>query len=567
MVRKCEMRVRLPCPVLAVVMFAGAVSAATLVQVGVENPIKDLSSQPCGFGLGFNGDLAHEVHTQAKYFFVEHSEKTAACFREAGVRLVRAGYAVPFWQGDRANRMRFYDIWKDFDFGRAALDMSKPWPWAEPKAIYDFFRTNGQTFLPILSTRVYDAEKDAMSGSFECVKKATLDYLAWLRANGYADMILGFELDNEPYFEISDPRVYADTWKRLLPEIAQAWPGVKIGLPVAIYVKGDPDLAEVRRRLTGNDLLSSPNREDRLNQWTGNAIVALGDSARFVTHLCIHVYGAGEVWNCNSAGIQRTNRLRAAFPLLKDTRTWITEWRDQSDNDSLSQRRFRTLLWKADYILMALSRPEVDAIFQHFLYGQSGAIYWSTGKDWYFQPERQGSRKMLADTTGDGKPRMVRGACGALYKMLFDALADRTALVGFGAARGLESGAIYYDSIVRHDRALAVDPSRDLPFEGDLMWIVATDAARQEGTFVAVNTHAHPEDVTLVVSNRCVGTAVCRTLTCRPEALDRFEIPGETPPWRVDSWSEGQRLAGARTFTVPPFAVFTARFPLDPEKD
>lgn len=536
--------------------------SATVVEVDPAKPIKDLSSQPCGFGLGFNGDLAHEHHTRAQWFFERNPEQTAMCFRDSAVRLVRAGTAVVLWQGDRANRIRFYERWKHVDFGRSVLDMSKPWHWIDPRIVYDFYRNNGIKVLPCLSSRVYDPDSDAMSGDVGLVKKTTLAYLDWLKANGYADNVIGFELDNEPYLDIPDPQSYVAVWRELIPEIKRMWPDAKLGLPVAIYLKGDPDLVEVRRRLVGNDLLSGKRSEERINQWTGNVIAALGDVAKHITHLCIHVYGAGRSWNCNYNGIRRTDKLREVFPVLKGTRTWITEWRDQSDNDYFSQRRFRTLLWKADYILMALAQPEVDAIFQHSLYGHSGAIYWSTGREWYFQPERPGVRKFLADANGDGNPRMVRGACGALYRLLFDAFEGRTLLLGVGAARGVDTGAVYYDSIVRHDRALRDDPPRDLPFDGDCLWAVATDAGRMEGTLVAVNTHGCQESVSVGIKGRRIGTADCRVLKCRADVMDQLEIPGETPPWRVDICTWQNINADDCTFFVPPFSVFVARFPL-----
>lgn len=543
-------------------LLADSSLAETRVFGSVEQPLKDISSQPAGFGLGLNGDLAHENHTRARYFFSEHPEDTAKCFQEAGVRLVRAYPVVPFWQGDRAIRRRFYERWSHASCGKAALDMSKPWHWTEPKDVYDFYRKNDIKILVCLSSLVYDAERDAMSSDVELVRKTTLDYLDWLQRNGYANQVVGFELDNEPYYEIRDPKTYAQIWKSLLPEIAKRWPGTDIGLPVAIYVKGDPDLDELKRRFAQNDLLQGPRSDERVNQWSGNAVEELGDSVQYVTHLVIHVYGAGYHWNCNYAGVNRTNQLRKAYPRLSKTRTWITEWRDQSDNDPVSQRRFRTMLWKANYILMSLSRPEVDAVYQHSIYGLSGVVYWSTGSEWYYQRESAASEKLVPDTSGIGHPHIVSGACGALYRMLFGAMAERTALLGFGASRGLNADAAYYASIVRHDRAKAKDAGLEIPFDGDCMWTLAANATGTEGSLVAVNTHADPEKLTVEVKGRRLGPAVCQQLVCPEKDQDRLETPGQ-PLWHVETRCQAPLADGRMTIDVPPFSVLTARFSLE----
>ena len=121
---------------LAVTLLLSA--AVPVVEIKVDpdqSPVKDLTTLRAGAGFGFNCDLGEGVHANADWYYNTHRDETARAFSESGTELVRMNQAVVRYQGDRADRVAFAKRWARFDWGRAALDMTKWRSWTPQKNI------------------------------------------------------------------------------------------------------------------------------------------------------------------------------------------------------------------------------------------------------------------------------------------------------------------------------------------------------------------------------------------------------------------------------------------------
>ena len=133
------------------------------------------------------------------------------------------------------------------------------------------------------------------------VKKTVCDYLRWIRDNGFADQVAGFELGNEPYWG-KDPEVYGRRWCEIVPEMKKIWPDAKIGMPLAEYRQNDPDIAAVRARCEDMTWCEAKGEFSlsRLNQWSGRFVAAMKPVLEDITHVIYHFYGANAAcgWSC-----------------------------------------------------------------------------------------------------------------------------------------------------------------------------------------------------------------------------------------------------------------------------
>lgn len=529
-------------------------------------PIKDLATLKAGAGFGFNGDLA-EGTMNADWFYNTHRDETSRAFSDAGVRLVRMNQPVIRYQGDRADRVMFAKRFGRFEWGRRALDMTRSRGWTPPENLFGFFKERGMKAMLCLDGWVYDPETDAMTGDDETVERVILDYLKWIRDSGYADVVMGVELENEPYFGRTPPKDYARRWNRIVPKIHALWPDLDIGLPIAIYMQNDPDLEAVRRRGELTDGLDAPGLSPaHYEQWTGNAIVSLNpETLACITHVQIHTYGADGWYTANyGGGIQRIRRMLKIYPELAGRHFWVTEWRDRSDEDWLSHRRFTTTLWKAQYLQMAVAQPDVDATFLHENGTCAGNLYQSNGRTWMLQQDIYGQRGHMPDTTGDGRWRLDVGSAGPLFRFFGDALRRHPHILAHGDEKGygFNANTRMYDADVAR-RAASRDGKELPPRATDLTWLVArADGAggHPSFAFLLVNTHEEPRDVTLSVKGCAMGQAWFHFITCEKGLADAAEMPGEPKPWKVTAYQGG--LKNGRV-TVPAQSIAVIEVAVD----
>lgn len=516
--------------------------------------IKDLrtiSAAPC---CGFHDDGAEYPHSDAPSLFVSNRTATAAAFAQAGVKLVRPQYALVRWQSERASRRHFYERYKNMSWGKSALDMNRWWSWVPQEKVFSFWKEQKIKAILCLQGEVLDETTGEMTREVAQVKKVVCDYVRWIVDNGYQGVVAGFELENEPFFG-RDPAGYARLWSEILPAVKELWPEAQIGLPLAVYSDGNPDLECVRQRMLATGAISAKkvHTADHVNQWSGNAIVGLEPALDLVSHLVIHVYGADTYYDANIKCVERTRLLQQAFPKLADKKIWITEWRDRAEEDMRSHRKFRTTLWKAHFLLTMLAQPDVDATCQLSLIGCSGALYLSRRGHWM-----DGDRS-ARDWDFCGASRLDVGGCGALYRLYTNALRDCPRIVAHGAPKGFRTMNTFYDSIVARNKARR--SGAPLPaLKGGVEWLAALNAKGDTLAILAVNSSEREEPLGLQLAGHTCGRVTCRTLTCPSSALDAYELPGEPKPWRVEAF-EGR----CETLTVPANAVMVAEFVIQKE--
>lgn len=499
----------------------------TLVSVDMSaSPIKDLrtiSAAPC---CGFHDDGAEYPRSDAPSLFVSNRMETAKAFAQAGVKIVRPQYALIRWQGERATRRHFYERYRNFDWGRAAIDrtLSPNWPWIPQERVFSFWKEQGIKAILCIQGSVYDEVADKMTGETVKVKKVVLDYLKWIVANGYRDVVAGIELENEPFFG-SDPNEYARKWAEILPEIRKVLPKVSIGLPIAVYSDNNPDLECVRQRMLATGAIEAENKHTaaHTDQWTGNAIVSLGGACRFISHVIIHVYGADTYYDANIKCVERVRTMQKAFPQIAGKRIWITEWRDRAEEDMRSQKKFRTTLWKAHFLLTMLAQPDVDATCQLGLIDESGALYLSKRGVWSYDD------RAFRDWGFCGSSRLDVGGCGALYRLFTNALQDHPRVMTHGATNGFKTMNVFYDSLIQHWK------NADEPIRGGVEWIAALNAKGDNVALLAVNSSDMAEKVSFSVADHELRRSVVRLLSCDGKMIDRYEVPGEPKPWKISA--------------------------------
>ena len=243
-------------------------------------PIKDLRNSTSAPDLGYAGAMLESTTLVAEWFYISNRVESAKLVRDAGAWVVRPWSANDCWQRGLA--------WVATK-GRAALQKKHPNKvFIDPHAYFSFWKENGmKAILCLENYGVFtDVETGVRTSDIETVKKTICDYVRWIVDNGYKDCVAGFECGNESYWG-NDPELYGARWSEIIPEMKRIWPDVKIGIPLAEYRAGDPDIAAVRARATGLEWVQGGGEFSfsRLNQWSGRFIVALSNQIHNVSHV------------------------------------------------------------------------------------------------------------------------------------------------------------------------------------------------------------------------------------------------------------------------------------------
>ena len=246
-----------------------------------EAPIKDLRNSTSAPDLGYAGAMLEPWDGRvAEWFYISNRVESAKLVRDAGAWLVRLWAANDLWQ-----RGMSWATTKD----RAAMRAQyRNGALIDPQAYFSFWKENGmKAILCLENYGVYaDAEKGTSTNDIETVKTVICDYVKWIVDNDYTDCVAGFELGNEPYWG-KNPEEFGARWSVIVPEIKRIWPEAKIGMPIAEYRAGDPDIAAVRARATGLEWVQGGGEFsfNRLNQWSGRFIVAMSNQLHNVSHV------------------------------------------------------------------------------------------------------------------------------------------------------------------------------------------------------------------------------------------------------------------------------------------
>ncbi len=522
--------------------------------------IKDHRDSAAAPILGYAGTMVEYPDEMLQWFFVKDRANTAKAMKAAGAKLVKEWSAVAHWQVGMAYANAKSDqereaIRKRHHGGHFLGD---------PERIFSFRKENGMKIL--LCLEQYSVFTDVASGSktndIETVKNVICDYLKWIKTNGFADQVAGFELGNEPYWG-RDPEVYGKRWCAIVPEMKKIWPDAQIGMPIAEYRPNDPDIAAVRARCEDTTWceIKGEFSFNRLNQWSGRFVVAMKPVLDDITHVIYHFYGANPAYGCSMSGFQRIENFAKIYPEIKDKKVWITEWRERADEDNRCHQTFSSALWKAHYMLTVLTRPEVDGVNNHCLASLAGGLYVSDGKTWRVQWDEQ--LHDYPDVSGVGHPHMELGPSGPLFRIYTDALVDHPIILNSGAnghqglnqkmlARGVKiysgcwASALYYEG--RQNGA---------------QWVAATDPKRKSLAILCVNTN--PEAKTFKVElkkAKAKGVAQIRSVSCPADKVKLHEKAGEPKPWIVENRTEKVKASDPLEITMPPLSYMTYVVPM-----
>jgi len=206
--------------------------------------IRDLRDTSAAPVLGYAGSMLEFNDSLAHVLWHDCSDDLATALRDGGARLVKEWNSLDKWQIGMAyaqakSEEERASLRKRFGRSEGLVD--------DPKVWFSFRKKHGmKVFICLEQYRVWtDVSQGVKTNEIGIVKKTICDYLRWIRDNGFADQVAGFELGNEPYWG-KDPEEYGRRWCEIVPEMKKIWLGAKIGIPLAEYRPNDPDIAAVR---------------------------------------------------------------------------------------------------------------------------------------------------------------------------------------------------------------------------------------------------------------------------------------------------------------------------------
>ena len=542
--------------------------APKLVELTIDpdaKPIRDASESSAFPIMGFAGSLAAEGEF-SKYFYEGHRKLTARVFRRAGVRLVRQWGANDQWQlGAGCGRS-----WREkpgYNHEEYRTDM---------KNVFSFYKEYGiRAFLTLENYSVYvDPYNGVKTNDLATVKKVICDYVKWICDNDFKSCVAGFELGNEPYWQGADldknsPEAYAARWIPIVKAIKDIWPEAPIGIALAEYMKGDPDVKAVRARMLSEKRVVQKEYfdESTLNQWSGRYVVAMKPVLDKINHVIYHSYGGAVPESCSYCGILRFRGFTRAFPELKGKKFWITEWRERSDEDNRSHQRFHETLFKAGYMTMMIAQPDVDGLSLHQLNSLSGALYLSgaapkSAPSWQSRTPSwsvswDSSNSNRPNLTSDNDPEIQVGISGPVFRLYNEALLTHPLVMDFGGTKtGFQSqgstGTVWSASQNYGDSK-----------KTDCQILVTMDKGKSSIALLAVNTREVPAKLVLKTPAKyCLCGPDYRVYSCPKEFLYRHELPGEGKFTRQYGYEEYPAPKDPYMVEIPANSVTTVTIPI-----
>ena len=532
---------------------------------------RDSRANPVMGWAGTITDIGGEI---GKYLFETDPDRTWKVLEAAGCHFVKMWQANDAWELSTA-----YAALKTDEERRAFVKRHPRTVIGDPKIYYDFLKKHGVKLL--LCIEQYSTFTDAAAGKrtddIAVVKEHILSFVKWIVNSGYRDMVVGFELGNEPYFG-SDPEKYAARWGEIVPGIKRIFPECDIGFPIAEYRDGDPDIAAVRARSTRVDEWFKGDKEFgymRVNQWSGRFIVAFSNCLDLCSHTIYHFYGGDIAYGVGPSGFGRIRNFARVFPEVKDKKVWITEWRERSDEDNRCHLTHSSGFVKAHYMLSAICQPEIDGLCAHNALGLAGVLNIADGRgNWYGQRDpgdntRCGIR-CYPDLDCTGHARLEVGPCGPMFRMYTEALLKHPLIIEHGVADGgtitdghYWSGPIYYDKThipMVHWLAMGADPSKKPRNKGNVDWVLTANPGRTSAALLVCSTKDVEWKPTFRVVGGKAGKPRVRLFRCRERDIWLHQTPGEPPP----SWQE-EFDGDPAALVIPAYTIATLVFPIEKE--
>ena len=548
--------------IFAVLGARGAEKGPITIEIDAgEAPIKDMRNSTSAPDLGYAGAMLEYGTTVAEWFYISNRVESAKLVRDAGAWVVRPWTANAHWQRGMA--------WAKTKDRAAMLARYRRDALIDPQAYFSFWKENGmKAILCLENYGVYsDAEKGTSTNDIEIVKKVICDYVKWIVDNGYTDCVAGFELGNEPYWG-KNPEEYGARWSMIVPEIKRIWPEAKIGMPIAEYRAGDPDIAAVRARATGLEWVEGGGEFsfNRLNQWSGRFIVAMSNQLHNVSHVVYHFYGGDGAYGCSASGFARILNFAKVFPEIADKRVWITEWRERADEDNRCHQTFFSSLWKGHYLLACLSQPNIDGISLHNLGTLAGGISVSTG-NWIVQWDP--SNRDYPDPDYAGVPRLEVGPAAPIFSIYTEAIKVHPVILKHGlyGNQGTNAhywaSAIYYGSALSQIDALAKGKDKLPPIKGTVEWVATMNAEKTSLSVLMVNTLDRKVEMPIALKGfSFAGAPVVRSVTIEEGHVYSHLIPGERPLWHERRTALSRATGAKSVLPIGPNTVQSVTIPL-----
>lgn len=516
-------------------MMLSLLLAATITLDLEQSPLKDQREHDNGTGVGYAGCLMEVSLYEGvwnRWAFGPGIKETEKALKDAGAYYMRMWGALDTWQLGMAghfnytNPMVYFKLWKKM--GAKVLFT------LEPYSVYS------------------DKKCTKRKGDPETLKRVVGEFVGWIVKNRFQDVVAGFELGNEPYFG-HNPEGFAANCREIVPVIKKIWPEAHIGLAVAEYRMGDPDLEQVRKRLADKNWIKGAGEFDlgAINQWSGRFVTALSNTVDQIDHVIYHFYGADAPYGASATGFYRVKNFAKLYPQLEGKRVWLTEVRERSDEDVRCHKMWFSTLWKAHYMLLALAQPEVDGVNVHCLGCYAGGLNLSQNGKFYFQSDPlQGYEFYLDPDGGQGMRRYHMGPAAPMYRLYNEALIRHPIILqhGVGEKQGQHAGewasALYYASANAQRNVLNAGKGwhEVPPIKGAVEWIAALNPSKTELALLMVNTCADRQYLQFVITPKTfTGLGEARWASCPVELAYHHSIPGEE-----GLWTEGvKKLTGA----------------------
>ena len=486
-------------------------------------PMRDLSQTTSKSIVGYISAM-HEYGDD--YWFVTNKWETAEVMKKAGC------YSTATWSSD---------VW----FARR--NDPDPKKRSNPKAQFDFWKENG--FRVLIGMQGIRAKTAADEAAFKENLDNKLALVKWIVDNGYKDVVQGFELGCETYYQpYEDQDALVRLWTEFVSAALKIWPDCKMGVPVAENFEENPDITQVRNRMlaAGEIKRDTYFAADMFNKYSAHFIMGLAKSGVLdkISHVTYHTYGADIPYSCSYFGVKRIRGFAEAFPEIKGKRTWWTEVRPRSDEDNRCQRIFREALVMGHYAIMMTCQPEVDGFFHHNMCNLAGGLYISNGRTWNVQWSDEGGEYPDLDSPLN-RPRMEVGAQGAVYRIIGNALRTHPILWHHGTSKDTDFELSFYTSAktmsdVYSYRNALKRGAQPPAVPGEVEWIALT-GGKDELCLIMVNTKQTSEKVAVKVPGKIFAAPTYRLVRIKdPKYIDCREVPGEAKLWEEFAYEDTQ---------------------------
>jgi hypothetical protein len=440
---------------------------------------------------------------------------------------------------------------------------SKKW-WFSPEQLHEFCRENDVKLIGFFDLKkLYDVKTGKVtvfydhktkkfnitSKQMDALVEENLYKLRWVKKNGYLDLYEGWEIANEFYLHgTEEPELYAEFAKRMSKAAKKVDPKIRCAITAFVCAADDANLfnniGKNPREMTKK---GEQDVYDKWLAWSNTVMRLLGDDAKNIYYVNIHLYGPSLRYNANAKGLNTHVRVVQKHKNMQHARFIITEWRHTGSSEMHAQRSFKSgALWQAKFSMVMLAHPLIDFTGAHDFFTYSGAAYWSDGKIWRAQWKSLSPRAAYPSKTG--KREFQVGPFGPVLKMLNHIVRKYPLLLEHKANMGKYSSAHFYQNCSPE----TINENQG----GDLEWIIATNRKKNKFAGMVVNTHIYPVRVTLQSNGKKYNITKATSENCPADKLFVNEIPGDAKFWNL----EALKVNADGSIDLPPFSINSFEF-------